>query len=109
MKSVKQKERQAKWRSLVEEQTASGLTQSAFCKKENLVLAQFVYSRGLFKAKKSADAVNQKSFVPVQFSKREINTASEIRIVLPNGFQCSFSNGIDVSQIKRLMEALLSC
>jgi len=109
MKTVNRQERQAKWRSLVEEQAASGLTQLAFCKKRNLVLAQFVYYRGLFKAKESTVAVNPKSFMPIQFSKPEINTTSEIRIALPNGFQCSVSSGIDVSQIKRLVEALLSC
>lgn len=109
MKSSKQQERHAKWRSLIEEQESSGLNQSEFCKKRNLVLSQFVYYRGLIKAKESAGVVNPKSFMPVQISKPEINTASEIRIALPNGFQCSISSRIEVSQIKRLVEVLLSC
>ena len=66
MKSSKNHERHSKWRSIVEEQETSGLNQSAFCKKQNLVLAQFVYYRGLIKTKESTGVVNQKSFMPVQ-------------------------------------------
>jgi hypothetical protein len=102
-------ERRAKWRNLVEEQETSGLTQSVFCKERNLVLSQFVYYRGLIKAKESASVVSTDSFTPIQVNKSESNIASEIRIVLPNGFQCFVSSRIDVLQIKRLVEVLLIC
>jgi len=109
MKSGGREDRRAKWQSLVEEQEISGLTQSVFCKSRNLVLSQFVYYRGLIKAKESTNAVGVKSFTPIQVSKIESNSASEIRIVLPNGFQCYVSSRVEVLQIKRLVEVLLTC
>jgi hypothetical protein len=109
MKSDEHGKRLAKWRSFVEEQETSGLTQSAFCKSHNLVLSQFVYYRGLIKSRESKNAVIVKSFTAVQVSRTDANSASEIRIVLPNGFQCYVSIQVEVLQIKLLVEALLSC
>jgi len=103
------RDRRAKWRNLVEEQAASGLTQAAFCKEGNLVLSQFVYYRGLIRAKENKSAASNQTFTPIQVSKIDSNSASEIRIILPNGFQCYVSSRIEVLQIKRLVEALLTC
>jgi len=101
--------RQAKWRILVEEQSTSGLTQATFCKDRNIVLSQFVYYRGLIRAKENKSAASNQTFTPIQVSKIDSNSASEIRIILPNGFQCYVSSRIEVLQIKRLVEALLTC
>jgi hypothetical protein len=109
MKSEASEERRAKWQSLVEEQETSGLTQLAFCKSHNLVLSQFVYYRGLIKGKEYKRAVSTKPFAPVQVSRNGSNSVSEIRIILPNGFQCYVSSHVEVVQIKRLVETLLSC
>jgi hypothetical protein len=50
------------------------------------------------------------SFVQVKIPDRDKAViTSEIKLSLPNGFQCSFPSHTDVDQIKRLIEVLLSC
>jgi hypothetical protein len=85
------------------------MTQKAFCDQRNLSLPQLVYYHGLFKREKasSSDAV---SFVPVKIPSRDKPVVTnEIKLSLPNGFQCAFPIHIEAAQIKRLVEVLLSC
>lgn len=109
MNQSKKAIRDTKWQSLVEEQEKSGLSQTKFCKQKNIVLSQFTYYRGLIKAKVQSDVVNSKSFTPIQINKNASSISADVRIVLPNGFQCFIPCHIDVLSIKRLVEVLLSC
>lgn len=97
------------WNSLIIEQEKSGLSQKEFCSQRGLVLSQFVYyrcSRNKSNAAKSAEP----ALKPVKLIGKEAAPASgDIRLSLPNGFQCSFPCTLDVVQIKRLIEVLLSC
>lgn len=110
MKNEDQEQRYAQWRQLVEEQHKSGMTQKAFCKQRSLSLPQFVYYRCLFKSKDNTPIKNTAFFAPVKVSGKE-NTAvsGEIKLSLPNGFQCSFPSHLEAIQIKRLVEVLLAC
>ncbi len=105
----KHPERYAKWKALVEEQEKSGASQTEFCKRHNIAVSQFGYYRGLLKAKERVGSRSSQLFSPVQIKKPETKISDEIKIILPNGFQCYLSTLMDVTQIKRLMEALLSC
>ena len=100
---------QIDWTSLIADQEKSGLSQSEFCIQRGLVLTQFVYhrcSKNKIKATQAAVPVLK----PVKVVSKEPSAASgDIRLSLPNGFQCSFSCCIDAIQIKRLVEVLLSC
>lgn len=109
MNIAKKPEHHAKWQALIEEQEKSGLSQAEFCKQHNIAVSQFGYYRGLLKAKDQAKLRKSGLFSPVQIKKQDTKLSEEIKIVLPNGFQCYFSSSIDSMQIKRLMEALLSC
>jgi hypothetical protein len=101
--------RHEKWRALVEEQEKSGLSQIEFCKLQNIVLSQFVYYRGQIKAKERSDNSNSESFVPVQINQHSPHSSLEVRLVLPNGFQCYFPYHLDVAHIKKFIEVLLPC
>jgi hypothetical protein len=96
------------WQLLVEEQEKSGQTQTEFCKQRNLSAAKFSYYRSLFKMR-NRSLSQENIFSPVQIKKREISEAAEIKIILPNGFQCLMPVTIESTQVKRLIEALLSC
>jgi len=109
MSTAKKSANHAKWQSLIEEQEKSGLSQAEFCKKRNIAIAQFGYYRGLLKSKDQSKLRKPEVFSPIQIKKQDIKSSDEIKIVLPNGFQCYFPSSIDSMQIKRLMEALLSC
>jgi len=105
MDPIEQKDRHEKWKTLIEEQEKSGLSQANFCKQKNISSAQFGYYRGILKPKPIEKLST--SFATVKLN--QSSCEKEIRLNLPNGFQCTFSSGIDVTHIKKLVEALLSC
>jgi len=107
--AIENQERYLQWYKLVEDQEKSGLSQKEFCNQHNLILSKFVYYRCLIKNKEKT-TINKASFVPVKVSLKENTVVSgEIKLSLPNGFQCAFPSHTDTLQIKRLVEVLLSC
>ena len=108
MDLTKKADRYAKWRELVAEQEKSGLSQIEFCRQRELVLSKFTYYRSVIKSQEKVNAT-KKLFSPVQIKPSGPKAVLEIKIILPNGFQCFIPAMMDVSQIRRLMEALLSC
>lgn len=109
MKDDEQKQRRDKWRKIVDEYLNSNMTQKTFCEKHNLSIPQLVYYHGQFKREKES-LTAKPSFVPVKVPHHEKPVVmSEIKLSLPNGFQCAFPSHTDSAQIKRLVEVLLSC
>jgi hypothetical protein len=97
------------WTSLIAEQEKSGVSQKEFCIQRGLALSQFVYHR-CSKNKSKVTQAEKPALKPVKVVSKESYTASgDIRLSLPNGFQCSFPCSFDVIQVKRLIEVLLSC
>jgi hypothetical protein len=109
MHTAEQSARRDQWRAIVEKQETSGLSQTEYCKQNNLVISQFTYYRGLIRASERTVSTKLNVFSPVKINKTEQNTSSDIRILLPNGFQCFIPTPTDVSHVKRLIEVLLSC
>lgn len=98
------------WRVLIDEQAKSGLSQSEFCKQRKLILSQFFYYRNrLVKTEQKNKPATVSSFVPIQLNHAETKMNSEIKLWLPNGFQCAFPSHIDAQQAKHWLEVLLSC
>lgn len=104
-------QRWAKWQALVEEQEASALSQISFCQQKNIVLSQFVYYCGLIKRKNSTrtETFMPETVVPIQLKSHEKKSTDDIKISLPNGFQCVFPCSVDTLSLKRWLEVLLSC
>ena len=109
MNLAEQSDRREKWRELVDKQEQSGLTQAEYCKQNNLSTPQFTYYRGLIKASGRIPSQKLKAFTPVKINKTEPIASADIRIMLPNGFQCFIPCSVDAHHVKRLMEVLLSC
>lgn len=108
MHDDEKQQRRNKWHRIVEEYLQSGISQKAFCEQRGLSLPQLVYYYGKFKISNSPTA--SASFVPVKVALQDKASApSEIKLSLPNGFQCCFPSHTDATQIKRLIEVLLSC
>jgi hypothetical protein len=109
MKDDEQKQRHDKWRSIVDNYLQSSMTQKAFSEQHNLSLPQLVYYHGQFKRENEKPA-GKAAFVSVKIPTHEKPMLTgEIKLSLPNGFQCAFPSHTDAAQIKRLVEALLSC
>lgn len=109
MKSEEKQQRHEKWRKIIEEYLQSGMTQKMFCEQRGLNLPQFVYYYSQHKIEKAA-APKAAAFLPVKVANQD-KTAGicEIKLSLPNGFQCSFPSYTDPAQLKQLVVAILSC
>jgi hypothetical protein len=103
MKTDEQKLRYEKWEELIKEQESSGLSQTKFCKEQNISSSQLGYYRGILKPKQ----VQIGSFTPVAI--KQASSSKDIRIILPNGFQCVFPSDLTASQMKEWIMVLLSC
>lgn len=109
--NTEQAARYAKWKALISEQEQSGKSQKKFCEERGLVLSQFVYYRSMLKPR-APKQLNQETLIPITIKNPLTPTnknISEIRISLPNGFQCAISSATDILYVKRLMEVLSSC
>ena len=104
--SIEKQSKREKWRILVEEQEQSGLSQEAFCKQHNLSPTSLVYYRGIFLGKRQTKK-SSGSFSSITISKPA--STNEIRLALPNGFQCTFSAELEITRLKELVGALMSC
>ena len=102
-----------KWQAVIEEQQASGLTQKEFCKQKNIDLSHFVYYRCQLKKNIDLASTSRGSFLPVKISDDKnptpLATPSEIKVLLPNGFQCIFISNLDVAYVKQFIQVLSTC
>ena len=109
MKNDEQQQRRDHWRKIVVEYLDSDMTQKDFCEKHNLKIPQLVYYYSRFR-RENEPPIAKPSFVPVKLALPEKSVVtSEIKLSLPNGFQCVFPSHTDAPQIKKLLEVLLSC
>jgi hypothetical protein len=89
---------------------ASGMSQSKFCRAEKLTKSTFRYWVTKYKQEKNASAISDikesQAFIPVKLPKSVNGIASEsgqIEIYFPNGVQLNCSAGIDIGQLKYLI------
>ena len=98
------------WKSIISAWRDSGLSQSAFCRKNDLNLPQFTYWRVkiLGKTNKGCQPSTSRSdtsaFVPVQTSNHRSETG--LRINLPNGIILSGIDEHNVVLLKAIIHAL---
>ena len=90
----------------------SGLSQIKFCVRENLSVKTFSYWLRKYKKEKNLSVAHGKkapdTFIPVEISRgrtsTETNTNSErIEVSFPNGVELSCPVGIDINQLKSLI------
>lgn len=109
MNATEQSTRRERWQAIIEEQEKSGVSQSEYCKQNNLTLSQFTYYRGIVRAPQRPTTSTLNAFKPIKINNTDQPVSSNIRILLPNGFQCYIPSHVDALQVKRLVEVLLSC
>jgi hypothetical protein len=104
-------EKYENWKKLIEEQEISGLSQREFCQQKDVVLSQFGYYRSQLRMQSQNSNSQKAQFTPIKISDKDsiATKSAEIKLILPNGFQCTFPSHIEAVQIKRLIEVFLSC
>ena len=96
-----------KWRTLIEEQESSGLSQREFCKQKEVALSQFGYYRSIFKARCKPEK-EKGNFVPVMINQSAFSNHG-IHLKLPNNIECQIPIGTHNKLVRELIEILLSC
>lgn len=98
--------RHEKWKHIIEAQEASGLSQEKFCEQENISTSSLGCYRGLFRGKKK---IKKPIGTCMLVNSPKSVSTSEIRLTLPNGFQCTFPCDFEPSRLKEWVGALLFC
>lgn len=98
--------RREEWKRHVEEQEKSGLSQIEFCKKNNLSKGKFGYYKGLLNPRHTIRATLTRVKISPLSQPLKI---TDIRVTLPNGFQCIFPSDLNKEKIREVIEVLLSC
>lgn len=105
MPQINNLEKRKEWEALISEQERGELSQKAFCKKQNISPSNFAYYRKRLRGEDRQKSLG--AFTPVNVSKS--SGAKEIRLILPNGFQCLLSPDLELTRIKELVRMCLSC
>jgi len=95
----------------IEQCQESGLSQVKFCSRENLSVKTFSYWLRKYRQEKGLSPLSNRkaseTFIPVEVSKGRTsnvtNTGGQIEIFFPNGVQMSCPVGIDIDQLKSLI------
>ena len=107
MNNSKNHQSREKWKALVEEHEKSGLTQQEFCRQHNCSFHSFVYYRGLFRERPYQEQKQSGAFAAITVT--NTYTTKEVRLILPNKFQCIFPIDVEKGLIKELLEVLILC
>jgi hypothetical protein len=110
MNKAEQETRYTEWSKRVQEQEKSELSLKVFCAQKNLSLSQFKYYRGMIRRQKSHTHHTAAKFAPVKIrNKDSVPGSGDIKLSLPNGFQCTFPMTLESTRIKELIRIFLSC
>ena len=102
MKSEVKSKKKAFWQDHIKKWEESGLSQSSYCKENQLTLRTFAYQRHMaLNSKRASEEVN---FVSIP-SPRPINSASmaALQLMLPNGIRIGVSSELSESFLKMVL------
>ncbi len=86
------------WVSHIQAWEQSGLSQVAYCRKNDLKMHRWWY----WKKRISSSADTDVTFVPLRFSSGQVS-GSIISVVTPNGYRIEIDNGFDFSKLRQLI------
>jgi hypothetical protein len=105
------------WQKLIEEQKKSGLLIKDFCKGKNIGTGKYYYYYGMLNKLKmdSPKKLNASSKPIPNNLTRPINIVNTppkenvIRFILPNNLQCVLPRDMSLSEIKSILQLVISC
>ena len=97
-------EREQFWQGVIEEQKASGLSISAFCRKRDVSGASFFsWRRKLTQRDQDETAAK---FVPLRFDAPSMATRPGCEVVLPDGYRIIVPGQCDANWLREILDAL---
>jgi len=98
------------WKILIDEKKRSKLKLKDFCKDKNITPAQYYYYHALLnRSKKITTKKEISQITPVKIINSTLPEQNLIRFILPNSLQCFLPRNMHLSEIKAMLEALMSC
>ena len=89
------------WVSHIQAWEQSGLSQVAYCRKNDLKMHRWWYWRKRISTPSATDV----TFVPLGFSSSKISQSS-VSVVTPNGYRIEIDNGYDITKLRQLVSAV---
>jgi len=97
------------WKNLIAEKKQSNLMLKDFCKGKNITTAQYYYYHALINSQKKVAVKKETSQIaPIKIISQNIQE-QPLRFVLPNSLQCILPRNMPLSEIKAMLEVLMSC
>ena len=107
--SDSRQEKRARWFTHVNQWKSSGLTQSVYCKEQNISHVKFHYYIKLFKKNQQPTKLQKKQHSSfVQIAQPPVKPIM-CSLTFLNGTTLNFSDEIDSQQLKRLATVVQSC
>ena len=95
------------WSKLMAEYKASNLSQKSFCELRGIDFKAFTNSRcRIAYRKKQSDSTKNKCFAEVKVTTA---VAKKLKLVHPNGIECSLPTSLDEAEILAVIRGLQSC
>lgn len=106
MSNQKKEQKLAECQELLAQHKESGLTIKEFCKQKDISPGKWHYSRRMCA---NHAKISPRKLSPVKIISNTVSEGVGIKLALPNGFQILLPADIEVTRVKQLVEALLSC
>lgn len=97
------------WLERIQSWQQSGLSQSAWCQKNDIRVSKFGYWKRKLETVSAGRPVQNSAFVPVVPDQQpaEPETSSQLTVALPNGVTVSGINENNLSLVKQLIGGML--
>ena len=99
------------WKLLLAERKQRGLRIEEFCKVKNITVPQFYYYHKKVKqseARKNKEA-GKAVIQPIKIVNSQVKENTVVRFILPNSFQCILPRDMTMSEIKNILELVMTC
>ena len=95
------KDKRQFWKNHIKSWERSGLSQTAYCRQNNLKMHRWWYWRKRISTPLATDV----TFVPLKFSSSH-PSGSIISVNTPNGYRIEIDNGFDFSKLRQLITTI---
>jgi hypothetical protein len=80
-----------------------------FCKEKNITPPQFYYYHGTINRPKKVIKEENSKITPIKIINAASSEQNVMRFILPNSIQCILPRNIPLSELKAMLEVLMSC
>jgi hypothetical protein len=98
------------WKKFIEEQKKSGLLIKDFCKEKNISTGKYYYYYAMLNKSKTIPSkpIGNNLIKPINVV-NPLPKENVIRFILPNNLQCILPRDMSLSEMKSILQLVISC